>query len=411
LILRILLFIAFLFVQSHAFLTTNNNFPEKIKVLKSFDIDEGFLTDPTFLSMKEDIDRYRTEHFLKVLENGYKFIPILRDMLSQSSVPDAFLYMAMAESNFSVRAYSRKRAVGLWQFMPYTAKKFGLTVDLYMDERRDPIRSTQAAIDYLLYLHDKFGKWYLAALAYNCGEGRLSRAIKKAGTDDLSVLLERKKRYIPRESRIYIRKILLMAFLSSDRSMMLENEVDHLLNGGGVSKIAAVGVAGGTLLGDVAQSIGVSEKELKSLNVHLRYNFFPPSKKEYTLYIPYDKIAEFKNSYDPSKSNNQFLVHVVQKGDSLYAIGKKYNMPYSVIKDFNNLKSNFLSLNQKLIIPKIGKANIKMPKSKRNYTIKSGDTLSEISRKFGIEIKKLMQANNMTNYFIKKGDTLVIPYN
>jgi membrane-bound lytic murein transglycosylase D len=145
--------------------------------------------------------------------------------------------------------------------------------------------------------------------------------------------------------------------------------------------------------------------------VHLRYNFFPPSKKEYTLYIPYDKIAEFKNSYDPSKSNNQFLVHVVQKGDSLYAIGKKYNMPYSVIKDFNNLKSNFLSLNQKLIIPKIGKANIKMPKSKRNYTIKSGDTLSEISRKFGIEIKKLMQANNMANYFIKKGDTLVIPYN
>lgn len=393
------------FSHLFAFLTTNNNFYERVKVLKSFDIDESFLTDPTFLSMKEDLDRYRTEHFLKVLENGYKFIPILRDMLSQSSIPDAFLYMAMAESNFSIRAYSKKRAVGLWQFMPYTAKKFGLTVDLYIDERRDPVESTKAAMSYLQYLHDKFGKWYLAALAYNCGEGRLSRAIEAAKTDDLSVLLDRQKKYIPRESRIYIRKILLMAFLSGDRSMMVENEVDHLLNGGGVSRISAVEVKGGTILADVANSIGVSLKELRSLNVQLRYDFFPPSKKNYTLYIPYDKISDFKNYYKPSQNNNQFLVHVVKSGDSLYQIGKQYDIPYKVIKDFNNLDSNVLSLNQKLIIPKIGEYS----EQAQSYIVQSGDTLLDISNKFNIDVKKLMQANSIESSLIKQGDKIVIP--
>lgn len=399
-----------LLTQSFAFLSVDNNFQDKVKVLKSFDIDESFLTDPTFMSMKEDLVRYRTEHFLKVLENGYKFIPILREMIRQSSIPDAFLYMAMAESNFSIRAYSKKRAVGLWQFMPYTAKKFGLKVDLYIDERRDAIKSTEAAIKYLQYLHDRFGKWYLAALAYNCGEGRLSRAIEKAKTDDLRVLLDRNKKYIPKESRMYIRKILLMAFLSNDRSTILENEVDHLLNGGGVSKIAPVKVKGGTMLQDVASSIGVTTKELRSLNVQLRYDFFPPSDEDFTLYIPYDRLMDFQSNYDPNEHTNRFLVHVVQKGDSLYEIGKRYGMPYKMIKDFNRLNSNLLSLDQKLIIPKVvskGSPDGGM----QSYVIKSGDTLQSISHRFNINVKRLMQANNISSSLIKQGDTLVIPFN
>lgn len=105
----------------------------------------------------------------------------------------------MTESSLKTRAYSRKKASGLWQFMPETAKQYNLKTDDYVDERRDLIKSTEAASKHLSYLHDRFGKWYLAAIAYNCGGGRLSKAIEKAGSDKLSVLLDEEKIYSKRE--------------------------------------------------------------------------------------------------------------------------------------------------------------------------------------------------------------------
>ena len=175
-------------------------------------------------------------------------------MIADAGIPDVFLYLAMAESNFSATAYSSAKAVGLWQFMPYTGKKFGLRIDDYVDERRDPIKSTRAAIEYLQSLHSEFGKWYLAAMAYNCGEGRVRRAIREAGSDDLRILLDANKKYVPRETRDYIRKIVAMAYLSNNPEFILENESDHLLNQGSSQTYTPVDVPGGTTLADVAKS-------------------------------------------------------------------------------------------------------------------------------------------------------------
>ena len=366
------------------------------------DIDTSFLTDSTFLSMKESIGRYRTKHFLKILEDGYVFVPILRKMIKDAKIPEAFLYLAMAESNFSARAYSKAKAAGLWQFMPYTARKFGLEINLYVDERRDPIKSTEAAIKYLKYLHKIFGKWYLAAIAYNCGEGKLSRAIKKAKSDDLKTLLDRRKRYIPKESRLYIRKIVLMALMSNDTEFITQNGADYLLNRGSTFSLSKVEVKGGTTLDEVAQSIKISAKELKTYNPHLRYFFLPPSPKKYHLYLPYDKLTEFKQNFKPSKKSRKFFVHKVKKGDSLYSIGRRYGVNYKIIKDFNSLRSNILRINQKLIIPTI-------TKMQKKYIIKKGDTLSLISKKFKVDLKKLMQANNLKTHIIRPGVKIVIP--
>lgn len=399
---RILLTISLFFQFSFAFLTTKGNFNKEVQILSSLDMDNSFLRDKMYMSMKENLDEYRTKHFLKVLEKGYVFVPILRKMISESGIPDAFLYLAMAESNFSARAYSRARAVGLWQFMPATARNFGLKINIYTDERRDPIKSTKAAIKYLKRLHERFGKWYLAAIAYNCGEGRLARAIKRAGTDNLNVLLNKRKRYIPKESRVYIRKIAMMAYASNDTNFILENDAGHLLNRGSTFSLSKIFVKGGSTIYDIAQSIGVSPKELKSYNTHLRYFFLPPNEDRYQVYIPYSKLTEFKQNFKPTKNSKKFMIHVIKKGDTLYDIGRRYGVSYRVIKDYNKLRSNNLRLGKKLVIPV-------MKLRKRQYIIKKGDSLALISRKFNVKLKALMQANNLKNSFIKPGVRIVIP--
>jgi len=401
--LRLLFLSLLLFQSAYAFLSLQTNYQEQAKVLKSLDINPTFLMDPVFISMKDNADRYRTKHFLKVLENGNRFIPILRNMLEEAEIPPAFLYLAMAESNFSARAYSSARASGIWQFMPYTAKKFGLKINLYVDERRDPVKSTKAAIAYLKYLHNMFGKWYLAAIAYNCGEGRVRKAIRRAGTDDLAVLLEQRKKYIPRESRIYIRKIVMMEHMSNSTDFIVGNDAEYLMNRGNTNTLEKVLVKGGTTIDSIAQSVGMSTKELKQYNLHLLYDFTAPSKEKQHIYLPYGKKKSFDKNFNDKKDYGKFFVHKIKKGDSLYMIGKKYGVSYKMIKDFNKLKSNVLRLNKKLIIPVV------KPKTRR-YTIKSGDTMGKISRKFNIQIATIMKMNNKKNSKIRPGERLVIPY-
>ncbi|NLC28006.1 MAG: transglycosylase SLT domain-containing protein, partial [Campylobacteraceae bacterium] len=341
--LRLLFAASLAWTTAFGFLITENNYSQKDRVLKSLDVDTSFLKDPALLSMQGDVDLYRTKHFLNILERGYMFAPALRQMITNAGIPDAFLYLAMAESNFSAKAYSSARAVGLWQFMPYTGRKFGLRIDEYVDERRDPIKSTKAAIKFLQYLHDDFGKWYLAAMAYNCGEGRVRRAISEAGSDDLAILLDPVKKYVPLETRNYIRKILTMAHLSSDADFLLSHDGEYLMNQGSSFSFAAVTVPGGTTLADISRSVGLPISVIKEYNIHLNYFFTPPNVKEYEVYIPYDKRAAFNQNFKPTDGSSSFYVHIVTKGDSLYEIGKKYGIDYKVIKDYNHLKSNLLS--------------------------------------------------------------------
>jgi len=400
--LKYFLIFTIFFQTSYAFLVTQNNYKEQALVLKSFDIDSSFLKDEKFMSMKENVDRYKTRHFLKVLENGNRFVPYLRKLISESGIPEAFLYMAMAESNFTPNAYSKARASGMWQFMPYTAKKFGLKINSYIDERRDPIKSTIAAIKYLKYLHGIFGKWYLAAIAYNCGEGKLKRAIKRAKSDDLVVLLNTRKKYIPRETRLYIRKIIMMQSMANSSDFILENNSDYLLNQGSAVTFAKVFVKEGTSISSIASSIGLSVKKLKAYNPQLRYYFVPPKKGKYTVYIPYDKQVAFMQNFKPSKSNSRFYIYKVKRGDSLYKISRRYGIKYRVIKDFNHLKSNRLRLRQSLIIPVLKPTTI-------SYTIKKGDTIGRLSRRFKVAVNDIIRLNHKKNSIVRIGEKIVIP--
>jgi len=397
----ILLFPLFLYAN----LTYETNYNKEVELLNSFDIEPSFLYDPIMNEMKRKTLK-KDKHFFRAMNEAYLFIPAIKNTLLKYNVPQEFMYLAMAESNFQTKAYSNKRASGLWQFMPRTGKLFHLRIDEYVDERRDLIKSTEAAAKYLSALHKRFGKWYLAAIAYNCGGGALNRAIRKAGTDELSVLADEKKRYIPKESRYYIRKIVALALIGSDEQYLMNSEYEYLLNRANAYSIATVKLAPGESLKRLSRLIHMPLKDLKKLNRHLKYDFVPPYAKNYDVYIPYIKLSEFKQKYYKEPMQNIYKIHVVTRGDNLSYLGKKYGVSYKVIKDFNNLKSNNLRLKQKLIIPIAKKSRKHKFDSKYYYMVKKGDSLHSISRKYKISVKNIQAQNHMTGSMIHVGDRL-----
>lgn len=392
-----------------ASLTYTSNYNKEVAILESFDIDQSFIYDKVLNKIRnEHTTIYKNKRFFKPMEEAYLFIPTIKNILAEYDIPAEFLFLAMAESNFSTKAYSRKRASGLWQFMPSTGKLYGLKINEYVDERRDLIKSTKAAAKYLSHLHKKFGKWYLAAIAYNCGGGRLSKAIKRAGTDELSVLLNYKKKYIPRESRLYIRKIVALAMIGNDEQLLLKSEYGYLLNRANAYSISTIKLPKGESLKRVSKLIGLPIKELKKLNRHLKYDFIPPYANNYDVYIPYIKLSDFKQKYFKEKIQNIYKVYRVKSGDNLSKIGNRYGVPYRVIMDFNRLKSTRLKLNQKLIIPIDNKIKIKKNNSKFYYMVKSGDTLESISKRHRVSIKNIKQQNHLKGSLIKVGERLKI---
>ncbi len=409
---KIILILIFLFQGLHAFLNTENNYEKQLSVLKNFDIPNNFLKDSIFISMKEDVETYKTKHFLQVLENGDKFIPVLQQMMKDGGVPPEFLYLAMTESSFNPFSSSPAKAAGLWQFIPETAKLYRLANNTYVDERRDPIKSTEAAVKYLNHLHDMFGKWYVAALAYNCGEGTVTKAIAKAGTDDINVLLDESKKYLPKESRLYIRKILMMSFISNSTDFMLDNESEYLLNRANNATFTKVEVKSGTMIKDVALSIGISLNELKSYNPHIKRAFVSPIGESNYLYIPQDRQVAFTQNFDNTKNSEKYAVYSTKKGDSLQSIAKAYGISDKAIIELNALSSTALKPQTELVIPVGTKTPAPTTSAQpQMYTIKMGDTMDIISKKHNISVAQLMKTNNKKDKFVKVGESIVIPKN
>lgn len=375
-------------------------------VLVSLDVDESFLQDAEFQTLKNSYAVYRQEMFLRILSDAYIYQPLIKQMIADAGLPPALVYMAMAESSFKPRAFSSARATGIWQFMPATAKRYGLRVDMYVDERRDPIKSTQAAIRYLNDLYGEFGKWSLAIMAYNCGEGRVRSAIRQAGSNELSELLKVqkgvKRQLLPKETRDYLRKVLAMASLAESETLMLSASAGHLLNRGSSYPMAAVQVAPGATLQEIARATGESVEAIRLLNPSLRYEFVPPYGENFDLYVPYEKVAQFKQNYVRRENANRYVVYQVQKGDSLGAIGNRFGVSHLMIRDFNNLKSNLIRPGQHLVIP------VLKPQTQNDYVVQRGDSLQSIARKFNTSVERLKDANNLQHNTIYAGDRLII---
>lgn len=398
---HVIVLLCFIFT-TQLFGYVKSSYANQIKVLKELDIEPRYASDPIFLSIKENITTSDKKEFIDIIQDGYSYIPMLKKIIDDANIPHSFLYLAMVESGLSNHAKSNVSAVGMWQFMKETARLYGLKVDKYVDERKDPIAATKAAITYLKDLKGRFGKWYLAAMAYNCGEGRLSRAIKIAGSDDLATLIDPVKKYIPLETRMFIRKILSAAYIAEDNDFIISNN-SALLNRPNKINIAKVIVPGGIPLVKISDSIGISLNKMKIYNPHLKNEITPPNTKNYYVYIPANKQGLFANNFDPKKHsiNNTYIV---KSGDTLSNIANKFNTDYKTLKDLNSLKTDKLAINQELIVPTSMSKN-----TKKDYVVKQGDTLLGIAKKFSVSLKNLKSENNIINSNLRIGEKIVIP--
>ncbi len=210
---------------------------------------------------------------------------MVRQKLRSRGMPEQLLYLAMIESGFSPSATSPVAAAGMWQFLGATARAYGLSVDGWVDERRDPVRATDAALDYLEELHAEFGSWYLAAAAYNAGPQRVATAIRRLGAQevagqDAEALYWRIIEDLPRETREYVPKILAAALLAEQAGHFgfdVEPDLPYLFD--------LVLVPGGTPLSRVATALDASPSLLRELNPHLIRGVTPPG-RSFPVRIP-----------------------------------------------------------------------------------------------------------------------------
>jgi len=400
--LRLLLVLLWPFTTLFGSLSIYNDYKVDHYISDSLQLPPSFLHSQRFERVYQRYKRIKDRPFINVKRIESYFIPELEKILEAQGVPEVFLFMAMVESNFRPKARSHKAAVGIWQFMPGTARKYGLRVDRYVDERKDPIKATNAAVKYLKFLHKMFGKWYLAALAYNAGEGTLMRAIKRAGTDDVHVLLDPRKRYLPRESREYLYKIAALARLSYDFDSKLSQEIGYVLARGEDYHLMPVRVAGGESIARVAQALRLKTGYLKALNPHLVRGYTPPDPKGYHLYIPHFKYAQFKKNYTPRARKFRYAhtIYKVRRGDTLYGIARRFGVSVKDLRRLNGLRTSHLRVGKRL----------KIPIRKRIYRVRQGDTILKIAKRFGVDPKKLKEWNGKESNFIRVGEKLVVLY-
>ena len=331
-------------------LSLDEKYPSYAYVFNEFDVDLSYLDNKNFISFVKRRENKLRAFYKRSLKRGRKILPKMQGLLVNDGVSDLFIYLSMVESGFSSKIVSSKKAVGLWQFMPATARHYKLKVCKNTDERCDMVSSTNAAINYLNKLHKQFGKWYLAAMAYNCGEGRLARAIRKAGTDDIVTLTDGKLKYLPKETREYIQKILLVAMIGEN------NSIGYFVSQKDASEeIVEVEINGKTTLKNIANLLKMNDELLKKMNknahtfkgVKLR-KIKIPIEKLYAFYLRYD-VETFTGQTRETKT--YMVMYRVKLGDTLESIAKAHHANKEQIKISNYLEDDFLTLDDFLVIP------------------------------------------------------------
>ncbi len=314
-------------------LTLEGRYPSYRHVMEEFDIDPKYINDPVFNDFVIQNEQKYRRFYENSTKRGKVYIPLFKDLLTQRGLSPLFLYMSMTESGFKRDALSSSKAAGLWQFMAATARRFNLRVDKEHDDRYDPIASTRAATEYLQTLYRLFGKWYLVMMAYNCGEGRLQQAIERAGTDDFATLMDEKRAYIPKETRNYLRKILLLSMMGEKIQRSPRKEDRKIRKAILPEGEVLVTIYGGTTLKKIAQLLRMNVGRLARLNPHLSGGDIGEDLGMTQIFIPHDRFPYYRAYYTPPtleqifrrKHYARLIAHVVKKGDTLKSIARIYH--------------------------------------------------------------------------------------
>ncbi|MDU0114852.1 LysM peptidoglycan-binding domain-containing protein [Psychrosphaera aquimarina] len=346
-------------------------------------------------------------YFKRIAARAEPFLFFIVEEIEKRQMPIELALLPIVESAFDPFAYSHGRASGLWQFVPGTGNRFKLKQSWWYDGRRDVVAATKAALDYLSFLHKTLdGDWLNAIAAYNSGEGRVLRAIKRnrkkhLPTDFWSLDL-------PKETTSYVPKLLALSDLLK-RHQEFEISWTPIKNQPHIQIVDAKGQI------DLAKAAQLAELELNELHrLNPGYNQWATDPKgPHKFVVPVEKVDIFKQNLAelPKNERMSWQRYVVKSGDTLGGIAEKFNTSLSVLIDVNDIKSNIIRVNQALLIPTSTKAldeysltadnrltktqNKKRGSTKIKHSVKSGDTMWDISREYDVNIRSLAKWNGI----------------
>ena len=286
--------------------------------------------------VEESIDFFQTRadgFFSRALGRSQAYEDMMKRILREKNLPEELFYLALIESGFNPHAFSRAKASGIWQFVAKTAKRFGLKVDKWVDERRDPEKSTYAAAEYLKSLHRMFINWDLAAASYNAGEGKVLKAMKRANSQDFWEISQH--RYLRKETKEYVPMFLAAVAIASEPQKYGFSNIDYhppLL-------YEKVMVPPATRLELIARAAETDLSEIKTLNPALKKEKVPPNCSQFEIKLPSGKKAIFEKNFPllNQKIGSKSKKHSVRSGETLSTIAKKHRVPLKDLCQVNGL--------------------------------------------------------------------------
>jgi membrane-bound lytic murein transglycosylase D len=364
------------------------------------------------------------QHFAEQLSEGTRYAPMIRAKLRAAGLPEDLMYLALIESGFDVHAYSRAAAVGMWQFMTTTAKGTGLRVDWWVDQRRDPVASTDAAIKFLGWLNDQFGSLYLAAAAYNGGPGRVSRgltrhasAISDAEGDDVFFALAETK-YLRAETRDYVPKLIAAALVAKEprRYGLTVERRDTLA-------YDSVRVGKATPLAAVAAAADVPVRSIMDLNPHLLRGMTPPA-DSFTVRLPVGGASVFDSAFAalPDSVRRAFRRLTSRKGETRASLARRAGITTTQLSAYNRAlrvaQSGAVVSGQTVLVPTravlAAARNVPDPSVERygsssaTHVVRKGESLSTIARRYRTSVSTLQRLNGLRKTVIYPGQVIVV---
>lgn len=349
------------------------------------------------------VERYSKDHkraFEAGLARSGRYMPMFRKIFEEAGLPQDLVYMAHVESGYKTSAYSRAHAKGIFQFIAPTARRYGLRVDYWVDERSDPEKSARAAAAYMTKLYEEFGDWYLALAAYNAGEGKVRRALARSGKSDFWGIAA--TRHLRRETKNHVPAILAATLLSKEpQKYGLKYEPEALF------EYDTIAVDGAADLRVLAKCAGTDLATMKRLNPALRRHQTPPDGRT-DVRVPLGSGATSRAALDAIPAGERVLwtLHRVRRGDTLSGIAQKYGVGVRAIQQSNGMgRRTLIRVHQTLKIPTSSAtryadlADDVASTGERGelvvYRVRRGDTLYGISRRFGTSPGAIAAANDI----------------
>lgn len=384
-----------------------------LKGAEELNLENNFFDIPVVYNsqVKKWIDYFTTrgrKYFTLYVERAGRYAPMIGSILEENDLPRDLIFLAMAESGFNNHAKSVAAAVGPWQFMPATGRSYSLDQNWYVDERRDPIKATIAAAQYLGKLYDDFGAWEIATAAYNAGEGKLGRAIKKYKTRDFWKLT--KGKYLKSETKNYVPKIMALAIIGKNLKTFGFNDLDFRAP----LDYAEIQVGPMTDIIKLSEALNLKTEEVQKLNPEILRWFTPPNIESYKLRLPPSSAQSYaacciKKDFKATS----FQEYVVPKKMSLLQVSKKFRLKNALVLSHLNSLSPRAKLAKGVVIKLPFRKGEKLVASNRYYTdlfqkkvvkkrrvvrrfhkVKRGESLYLIAKKHKTSVKRLLAANS-----------------